>query len=130
MQALLKGVRWVGGEHDFALNLGALRALQTNRNAGPEQLLLRMVRGEWLVDDVIEILRQGLIGAGMPATEAGPLILGLVDLHPWHEFRITALAVLNQALVGVEGDPVGEKMGGAGNPLANGDFPGSMATAQ
>ncbi|MEO8531014.1 MAG: gene transfer agent family protein, partial [Deltaproteobacteria bacterium] len=55
---------WVGGEHEFALNIGELRALQSACDAGPEQILMRMVRQEWRIDDVCETIRLGLLGGG------------------------------------------------------------------
>lgn len=119
---------WVGGEHDFALALGQLRALQANTGAGPEELLNRMAAGTWRVDDLIETLRQGLLGGGVPAEEAGPLLLRLADLHGLIAFRETAFRVLAAALRGPKGDPVGERMG-APTPPAPGGSPASTESA-
>ena len=115
---------WAGGEHDFALGLGQLRALQTACDAGPERILRNMASGDWRVDDVIETLRLGLMGAGMDTKTASGMVLRLVELHSWTEFKETAYRVLGAALVGVTDDPVGErspapgaKAGESGNSL-------------
>lgn len=112
---------WVGGEHDFALDLGKLRALQDACNAGPETLLRRMAAGDWRVDDLLETIRLGLAGAGMENKQAGPMVLRLMDIHPLTEFRETAYRILGAALVGVEGDPVGEKQPATGATGENGN---------
>ena len=116
-------LNWVGGEHEFALPIGQLRAVQQNTNAGPEELLQRMARGAWRVDDLIEVIRQGLIGGGMKASEAGPMILKLFDQHPLAQFREVAYQILAAALVGVEDDPVGEPEGVTPPPENGGSAP-------
>lgn len=113
-------LNWPGGEHEFALPLGQLRALQERVNCGPEALLQRMGRGEWFVDDLIEVLRCGLIGGGMPAKEAGPLVTRIAEAHPKLQLKPPAVAILMEVLVGVEDDPVGEQEG-ATTPQENGN---------
>jgi hypothetical protein len=95
---------WVGGEHRFRLGLGELRALQKNCDAGPEQVFNRIRLGNWRVDDLIEVLRLGLIGSGeMEAKEAGPFIARLLEVHPLVTLKLPALAVLAAALLPMEG---------------------------
>lgn len=115
-----KTLSWVGGEHEFALHIGQLRALQDNTQAGPEQLLRRMASGDWRIDDLVETIRLGLIGGGLPSGEAGPLVMRLFQQHPIIEFKSTAYQILGAALVGVEDDPVGEPQG-ATAPQENGN---------
>lgn len=113
-------LQWVGGEHEFALNIGQLRALQKACDAGPEQILTRIWSGEWRVDDLIEVLRLGLIGGGdVDRKDAGQLVSGLFDKHAILQFKPVAQAVLMDALTGDDGDPVGEPAG-ATTPPANG----------
>jgi hypothetical protein len=98
---------WVGGEHRFRLRLGELRALQKNCDAGPEQVFNRIRLGNWRVDDLIEVLRLGLIGSGeMEHKEAGPFIARLLEVHPLVSFKLPALAVLAAALLPMEGQDV------------------------
>jgi hypothetical protein len=91
---------WIGGEHEFALRLGELRALQDKTDAGPLELMHRIVEGRWRVDDLIETLRLGLIGAGMERGEAGQLVTRLFERHPLTAFALPAQAVLIAALTG------------------------------
>lgn len=120
---------WIGGEHAFALDLGALRALQDACDAGPEQILRRITSGTWRVNDLFDTIRLGLIcGAGMSQVEAAKFVTGLFARHPLFEFRSVAQMILLSALVGVEGDPLGE-LTGAEAPPENGNSAGSTATA-
>lgn len=107
---------WVGGEHDFALALGQLRALQDATNSGPEELLTRMAQGRWRVDDLLQILRQGLIGGGMATTEALPLVTRMAETHGLIVLRETAYRVLAAALIGPADDPAGEQTGESAPP--------------
>ncbi|GAA4218633.1 hypothetical protein GGQ68_002514 [Sagittula marina] len=118
---------WPGGYNAFRLRIGELRALQNATNAGPEELLNRIRVGKWRVDDLIQVLRWGLVGADeMSAADAATVVTPLLDLHPLSEFRIAASAVLLAALVGVDDDPVGETVGVAETPPENGSSLSSM----
>lgn len=121
---------WPGGEHTFALNLKELRALQNACDAGPEVIVLRIARADWRVDDLIEVIRLGLIGGGgMKRAEAGPFVTKVFELHPLISFKMTAQAILTAALVGVKDDPVGEPEGVVGSP-ENGNSPSSTVPEQ
>lgn len=104
-------INWVQGEHDFALNIGELRALQKNCDAGPELILTRLRVGSWQMDDIFEVLRLGLIGAGMDAKEAGPMVRLAFDQNPVFALKLPAYQVLAAALIGEADDPVGEAAG-------------------
>ena len=104
-------INWVQGEHVFALNLGELRALQESCDAGPELVLARLTSGAWRVDDVVEVLRLGLIGAGMPASQAGPLVAKACAQVPLLQLRTPASAVLSAALAGDAKDMPGKPAG-------------------
>jgi len=110
---------WVGGEHEFFLTLGNLRALQSACDAGPNEVFERIRSGVWRVDDLFETIRQGLIGGGMKGPDASALLLKMFERHPLRDFENTALAILLSALVGIEDDPVGEGEGET-PPLENG----------
>ena len=115
---------WAMGEHEFALRLGELRALQDRLKSGPDQINERIAHGEWMVDDLFEVLRLGLIGAGMSANDAKDLVIRAFDTRPLRDFVFPARMVIAAALVGVEGDAVGEDQG-AENPPGNGNSPKS-----
>lgn len=107
---------WPGGEHEFALRIGELRAIQEKTDAGPQQLLQRMADGQWLIDDLVEIIRHGLIGGGMDGSSARKLVYKVFDLHPLLDLRPVSYAILGAALVGPEDDPVGEPQGATPPP--------------
>jgi len=124
-------IKWVGGEHDFALDMGALRALQDACDAGPMRIYLRLQSGDWRVDDLASIIRLGLIGSGeMTERDAKLRVSQLFDSYPLGPFVITAERILRAAIVGVADDPVGEQTGTAPVPPQSGDGQPSTETAQ
>jgi hypothetical protein len=105
-------INWVGGEHEFALGIGQLRAIQEACDAGPEEIFHRIFEGGWRIDDLYEVLRQGLIGSGdFTSNEANKLMARLIDQHPWMMFRAPARSVLAAALIGGVEETSGEPEG-------------------
>ena len=92
-------ITWVGGTHEFCLPLGQLRELQQNCDAGPEEVWARLRGGTWRVNDAIEPLRLGLIGAGMSKGDARDLLMPLIDQHALMEFKLAAQTVMVHALL-------------------------------
>lgn len=99
---------WADGEHRFSLPIGRLRELQDKCKAGPVRILTRLATGDWLVDDVRETIRLGLIGGGLAPEDAYRLVERYVDAGSWLTNVDTARAVLMGALVGPEDDQVGK----------------------
>ncbi len=125
-------IRWVGGEHDFCLTIGDLRALQDQCKAGPPLILTRLTTSQWMVDDVFTVLRLGLIGGGMEKAEARALVERMADQSGLMRLATVAQLVLGLALVGVEDDPVGEDQGvmpTTGLPMEDGDSAASTGPA-
>ncbi len=119
---------WVGGEHRFRLGLGELRALQRSCDAGPEQIFNRIRLGNWRIDDLIEVIRLGLIGSGeMETKAAGPFVVSLFEKHPAVAFKLTAITILAVALLPMEGQEA-EGKPAAASPV-NGTSPPSTETA-
>lgn len=111
----IEGVAWYGGSHDFRLaTYGELRMLQEKCGAGPQEILGRLINGTWRVDDPREIIRLGLIGAGMPPKEAQALVRTAVDeTGRWLEFVMLAKVILMAGLTSApKGDPVGKPPAG------------------
>lgn len=102
---------WAGGEHQFALSIGALRAVQKACEAGPGEILTRLQVGAWRVDDVMAVLRHGLEGGGMAKDEARDLVERAVESDGLMALVIAAHSVLASALLGERDDPVGEPEG-------------------
>lgn len=106
---------WVGGRHTFCLSTyGSLKMLQEVCDAGPQQILNRLLGGNWRVDDVRECLRLGLIGGGMEPNKAMALVEASANIDArWIENLQVAKAVLLSALTAApKGDQVGKKSAG------------------
>ena len=125
---LAHDVVWPGGDHPFRLGLGELRAVQDKCDAGPELILQRIRMGIWKVDDLFEVLRFGLIGAGMDRATATKLVQDAFDRTPLLEFKVPALAVLAFSLVPPGDDPAGEPSP-AGGPTPHQNESGSSAAS-
>lgn len=122
---------WAGGEHDFALKIAQLRALQDKCDAGPPLVLRRLSTNVWHIDDVIQPIRLGLEGAGMEKEEARKLVVNHVEDRPLTLSVMTAQAILLAALYGVEDDPVGEPPAGeAMNSRSRGNAGASPASTE
>ncbi|WP_294932176.1 gene transfer agent family protein [uncultured Paracoccus sp.] len=108
MQAVV--LRWPGGEHAFRLGLGELRALQQKTDCGPEFILHKITTGRWMIDELREVLRNGLIGAGLSPVEAMKLVDRTFEDTPAISFKAPAVELLAAYLYGPEDDPVGEAL--------------------
>lgn len=134
-------LRWGDGEHLFRLGIGELRELQEKVSRprvavggdaiGPAYLALLLNSGRWMVDDVRETLRIGLIGGGMKPAEASACVARYVDGRPLEESVIPAYLVLTAALVGAPDEPVGkpDPAEAETEDAASSPSPGSTATA-
>ncbi|MTH61445.1 gene transfer agent family protein [Paracoccus litorisediminis] len=103
-------IRWPGGEHDFRLGIAELEVIQQKTDCGPEYLLMKISAGRWSHVDLIEVIRNGLIGGGMAAAEALSTVRNAFELHPMIRFKVPATAILSACLYGPPDDPVGEDM--------------------
>jgi hypothetical protein len=65
-----KTLTWGDGEYRFRLAIGELRELESLRNAPAVEILQRLIRGAPWTDDIIHVIRLGLIGGGMEPTKA------------------------------------------------------------
>lgn len=101
-------IAWADGDYTFRLPIGQLRELQDKCGAGPLAIFERLRNGTWMVDDIRETLRLGLIGGGLKPPEALVLIKRYVDDRPWAENVLAATTVLLAAVMGVPGDQVGK----------------------
>lgn len=125
---MVRSIVWVGGEHDFALDIGGLRAVQDACNAGPQELVSRLVTGTWRVDDPLQIIRHGLIGGGMMKPEAARLVENMANAHGLLRLVPTAQLIISAALVGVPDDPVGQSSGEEAGVIQNPESGSSAAS--
>lgn len=102
-------LEWGDGEHVFRLGKKQLQELQDKTGVGPEELYVRVRLGKWLVPDLRETIRLGIIGGGMDEVEASKLMRNYYDDTPLLKHKPTAQAILLAALVGPPDDPPGGK---------------------
>lgn len=99
------------GEYLFRLPIK--RIVEIEAKAGPIDLVkLRLMQGGWSIHDVVETIRQGLIGGGkgevngvpveVTALRANSLIDNYVDGHAIAEHHITAKSIIAALYVGFE----------------------------
>ena len=112
-------IPWPGGEHAFRLGLAELETIQQKTDCGPEYLLHRINAGQWHVGDLIEVLRNGLIGGGMPHVDALKIVRKAFDNHPAILFKVPGQTVLAAFLFGPPDDHPGEDSP-AGDPTQTG----------
>ncbi len=126
---------WGDGDRAFRLGIGEWRKVQEKCDAGPPELLARLGAiqaakrafpdqkvfdlalagglGAWRVDDVREVLLQGLIGGGMSPTEAAGLVRELIDERPLFENVSLAFEVVLASVMGPDDEPLGKSRGRA-----------------
>lgn len=122
-----------GEERVFRLPIGRIRAVQAKCDAGPMELLQRYMTGRWRLDDLREVLLQGLVGGGMDQSAATRLVIDNFDDQPMQQFVLLAQAIVSAAVVGVEDEPLGEPKGEDQpmnpSPEESSALPGSMDPA-
>lgn len=97
-------MKWGDGEYDFNLKLGQIRELQQKTGVGPYKLYERVRSHEWLVDDLRETLRLGLIGGGMENVKALQLIENNFDERSKIQQEEPVIRILINWLVGEKDD--------------------------
>ncbi len=117
---------WIDQDHRFHLRIGELRQLQEKcGERGPFEILNALETGRWRIDDVIQPIRLGLIGAGMPWEKAAKLVNSQAEHRPLGDLVIVAILVLQAAIVGVADhiDPI-QRAKGAADPPGKGETAG------
>jgi hypothetical protein len=114
---------WADGEYDFKLGIGELEELEekTRRRGesgeyvyiGPMRMFELLTKtGDWLVRDVRETIRLGLIGGGTKPTDALRLVRRYVDDVPdWNTNCLLAANIIAAALSGWDDEPLGKPAG-------------------
>ena len=93
----------------FKLTWRELMKIQEACDAGPYVVLDRLVSGRWRLQDISEVIKWGLIGAGMPQAEALKLVESEVEGRPPLENLVIAQTVLGAGVVGAPEEDVGKK---------------------
>lgn len=71
-----------GEEYVFRLAWGALIKLQESRKCGPFVVFERLHNGDWMVEDIRDVIRFGLVGGGMDEVKARKLVREYVEDRP------------------------------------------------
>lgn len=100
---------WGDGTYRFRLAWGELVKIQEACDAGPYVVLQRLANDTWMLNDIREVIRWGLIGGGIEPSSALKLIRSFVEGRPPVENVIFANAILSAALVGAPEERVGEQ---------------------
>lgn len=102
---------WADGTYEFALNWGELSELQDACNAGPFVILARLTANQWRIEDVSNVIRLGLIGAGAEPPKALKLVKTYVESRPQDLMLNSSFArgILEVALMGAPEEAPGEQ---------------------
>ncbi|WP_257541010.1 gene transfer agent family protein [Sphingobium sp. CFD-1] len=95
----------------YAFRLPIKRICEIEEKAGPIDLVKhRLMQGGWSIHDVVETIRQGLIGGGkgevngkaveVTSLRANSLVENYIDGHALAEHHITAKAIIAALYVG------------------------------
>lgn len=119
---------WAAGEHDFRLDIGALRAIEQRCDAGVSVTLLRLLGQQWKADDVLSVIRLGLVGGGMDGDNARKLVDKALETASLFALSVTAADVLRRFVMFDGDDQPGEADAGTANsptrsPTAEPDGP-------
>lgn len=106
-------ILWPGGEHDFRLGIGELRAIEQRCDAGCAVVMMRLLGQQWKIDDVVQPIRLGLIAAGMRDHEAQKALDSAMDIASPYALAITAAEVLRRFIMWETDDAPGEPRAGA-----------------
>jgi hypothetical protein len=128
-------IPWPDEPRKYRLRLSELRELQEKcGERGPERILSDIISGDWKVDDLYQIIRLGLIGAGMDVSKAMQLAHTYVIERPLYEAKGPCQAILLAALVGPPRDVIEEPPAppgqGAGESTTGADASGSPSSSE
>ena len=101
-------LRWPGGEHPVHVGLTELEVIQQVTDCGPEFLLHKINAGQWKHHELMEVIRNGLIGGGMSEDQAKHVVSRAFIQYPLIGMKVPAQQLLSLCLFGPPDDPVGE----------------------
>lgn len=97
------------GAYVFRLAIGELEELQEKTGVGPYALLRRLLANDWLIEDVRQTIRLGLIGGATEPIAAKKLVERYVDQRSdWLTNAMLAQAIVSAALVGAPEEAPGK----------------------
>lgn len=112
-------------ERRYRLKVGQLRELQEKCNKGPQEIIEDLSTGRWRVDDIIQPIRLGLVGAGMSLSDAVKFVDQHVHDGNFVQGILPAIAIIQAAISGssqeildlqkATGDPQGKSSAPTGS---------------
>lgn len=123
---------WPGGEHEFLLGIGQLRAIEQRSDAGCAVVMMRLLTSAWKIDDVIAPIRLGLVGGGMSEQEAQKAVDAALEIASPYTLAITSAEVIRRFIMWDGEDQPGEAgaEGTAGPNLSATERPDGQATTE
>lgn len=106
-----------GEDYNFRLAWGQLIKLQEARNAGPFVIYTRLFDQTWMVEDIREVIRYGLIGGGMDPARAKKLILEYIEADVPLAALPLAQRIMTAGLIGPDDEEDIEKKSMAASGL-------------
>lgn len=104
--------------HIFKLGYGQLKEIQDKVDAGPAFILDSLFHGTWRLEYVREVIRCGLVGGGMSASDAIRMVKTYVEdteAYPIAQNLVTTSQILMAAICGVEEEDQEKKAHAAGD---------------
>lgn len=119
---------WPDQERKFRLGLGELREMQEKcGNRGPMTIVNALTMGTWLVDDIVQPIRLGLIGGGMSQGDAAKLVQTHLGSGRLKEGIFVAQAIVMCAITGPPDEKL-EPPKGKGGKAADAEKPKETST--
>lgn len=100
-----------GEEYVFRLAWGQWIRLQEERGVGPFVIFERLHGDAWLVEDIRDVIRFGLVGGGMDEISARKLVRTHVETQPPHLSLQLAQQIAAAGMLGApDGEPLEKKV--------------------
>jgi hypothetical protein len=103
-----ENIVWPGGEHEFLLGIGQLRAIEQRSDAGCAVVMMRLLTSQWKIDDVIAPIRLGLVGGGMSEHEAQKAVDAALEIASPYTLAVTSAEVIRRFIMWDGDDQPGE----------------------
>lgn len=99
---------FAGKERTFHLRLGEYADIQTVTGVGIGVVYKRLASLEFYIKDVEQVLISGLVGGGMPVSDANRIVREQLDYRPLMEMSALASDVMIAAMNGIEPDDLND----------------------
>jgi tail tube GTA-gp10-like protein len=108
-----------GGQYVFRLAWGELIRLQEERKCGPLPVLERLHSANWMVEDISEVTRLGLIGGGLDPIEARMMVRQYVENDAPMKSLPLACEIIRAGMIPPEDEELEKPSSGGGDRVDN-----------